>query len=157
MEDALFQHSKLDTFFPLHMLLGQRDKSNPSDEFTPFKVFHLRRTFLVWANSHKFDKLFNEEERKTLKECENTQFKWSVGMKMFAVFCLMHLRFWKRPDARPFIWDFVLAYAGSYAMFGSNIPGVYLTWDRYSPLIQRMLESEKLKKRGLGNTFEFMD
>ena len=144
------------------MRIGMFEKRRHQDEsddypLTPFKLFHLRRTYLVWANSHKFDKVFTAEERQVLMECERTQFKWSVSLKMMGVLCFMHLRFFRRPVGRPWLFDMTLLYTGSYLLLGSNIPGVCLTWDKYCLLIEKMFESAKMKKRGLRNTYEFMD
>jgi hypothetical protein len=50
-----------------------------------------------------------------------------------------------------------LIYSGLYFMLGSNIPGVHYSWHRYSHLIDKMFTSEKLMKRGLRNTNEFLD
>ena len=124
---------------------------------TPFKLFHLRKTYLVWACSKKFDKLFTPEEQKILLECEEFQFKSSVAMKAMSILCFMHLRFLWRPKGRPLIYDMWLIYSGLYFMLGSNIPGVHYTWQRYSHLVDKMFTSEKLRKRGLRNTNEFLD
>ena len=78
-------------------------------------------------------------------------------MKCLGVFMLLHLRFYKRPVGRPYTYYLMLMYLGSYCFFGSNIPGVFLKWDTYSDSVQTLLESEKLKKRGLKNTNEFLN
>ena len=69
----------------------------------------------------------------------------------------MHLRFYKRPQGRPVLWDLTLLYMGSYALLGSNVPGVFLTWNKYIPCIEKMFKSEKMKKGGLINVMEFLD
>ena len=84
-------------------------------------------------------------------------FKTSVGMKMLSVTFFMQLRFYRRPVGRPYAFDLLLIYLGAYSFLGSNIPGVYLTWPMYQDLAQKLLQSEKLKKRGLRNTHEFLD
>ena len=44
-----------------------------------------------------------------------------------------------------------------YMILGSNIPGVFLKWDLYADQVKRMLESDKMKRRGLRNQHELMD
>ena len=78
-------------------------------------------------------------------------------MKGLAVFFAVQLRFWRRPIGRSWFFDFSLMYASTYCFLASNIPGVLATWDQYSDLTQKMLESEKLKKRGLKNTNDFLN
>ena len=50
-----------------------------------------------------------------------------------------------------------LIYFSLYSYLGSNIPGVLLTWTDYNHLARRMFESEKLRKRGLGNSIDFLN
>ena len=76
--DKLLSHTIFDRIFPLHIRIGMRQnqKQNPEEQvlydLTPFKSFHLKRTYLVWANSKKFDHLYTDEEKQLLLECEDT-------------------------------------------------------------------------------------
>ena len=79
--------------------------------------------------SKKFDKVFSEDERQLMAQLERKQFAASVAMKGLSVFTLMHLRFLWRPVGRPWLFDLSLIYLATYAFLGSNIPGVFLTWN----------------------------
>ena len=78
-------------------------------------------------------------------------------MKGFSALALMHLRVLYRPAGRSWLFDFGLIYFATYAFFGSNIPGVFMTWPQYTHLSKKMFQSEILHKRGLQNTQEFLD
>jgi len=69
----------------------------------------------------------------------------------------MNLRLFRRPVGRPLLLDFALIYLGAYSWLGSNIPGVYKTWPLYADQVQKLLESDKMRKRGLKNAHEFLD
>ena len=139
------------------MTLGRKEQEEEDFAYTPFKTFNRRRNFLVWLFNDKFDYLWTEEERQQRNEAESLVFKTSVGMKMLSLVLFMHLRFYKRPVGRPFAFDFALIYFGTYAFLGSNVPGVYLAWPLYQDQVKKLLESDKLRKRGLRNTLEFLD
>ena len=80
--EKTFRNGVLDFVFPWHMQLGRferntvdisgnqsEEKTDSSDSefaYTPFKTFNRRRNYLVWMHSHKFNHLFNEDERKEL-------------------------------------------------------------------------------------------
>jgi len=168
MIDKIFSPSILDYVFPWHMYLGKKEKRVvPNDDeggvdesifdYTPFKLFNRRRTFLVWLHSDKVAYLFNEEEKKRIHAAEKTVFRWSIGMKAASLFFLTNLRFFRRPATRAWSYDLMLIYLSIYSFLGSNIPGVYLTWPMYSDYCQRMFESEKMRKRGLRNMNSFLD
>ena len=55
------------------------------------------------------------------------------------------------------MYDLGLIYFGTYSILGSNIPGVFKTWDLYQDQVKKLLESEKMKKRGLRNSSDFLD
>ena len=80
-----------------------------------------------------------------------------MACKLLGVSLLLHLRFFRRPVGRPISFDLALLYFGTYSILGSNIPGVYLKWHLYSDSVQTLLESEKLRRRGLRNTQEFLN
>ena len=120
-------------------------------------MFNRRRNFLVWMHSNKFDYLFSEADKERMKEAEGMMFRSSCAMKAMSVFLATQLRFFRRPVGRSWLFDFTLIYLSTYCMLGSNIPGVLQTWPMYSDLTQRMLECDKLKKRGLRNTMDFMN
>lgn len=40
---------------------------------------------------------------------------------------------------------------------GSNIPGVFMKWNDYDDLVETMLTSKKLQKRGLRNVHDFLN
>jgi len=111
----------------------------------------------VWLFNDKFDYLFSQEEKQRRNKAEEFVFKTSVGMKMMSVFFFMQLRLYRRPVGRSYAFDLLLVYLGAYSFLGSNIPGVYYTWPMYQDLAQKLLQSEKLRKRGLRNTHEFLD
>ena len=163
--DKTFSYTRLDFIFPWHMRLGKYEKTQQgfdeesSDEFayTPFKTFNRRRNFLVWLHCDKFKHLFNEEEVQRRNQAESFVFKSSIASKLLGVLTLINLRIYKRPVGRPWIFDIGLAYMGAYLILGSNIPGVFMKWDLYSDQVQKLLESEKMKKRGLRNANEFLN
>ena len=64
----------------------------------------------------------------------------------FSLFLLMHLRFYKRPAGRPWIFDAGLIYFATYGILGSNIPGVFYTWHEYEHLALKMVKSARIKK-----------
>lgn len=84
-------------------------------------------------------------------------FNSSVGMKALGIFLLMNIRIYKRPPGRMVAYDLLLTYFGIYSILGSNIPGVFYTWDTYKDLVKKLLESDKLRKRGLRNMNEFLN
>ena len=84
--------------------------------------------------SKKFDGLYSEDERDLLRKLEQKQFIASVAMKGISLFALMHLRFLWRPVGRPWLFDISLLYVSMYTFLGSNIPGVFFTWNDYLPL-----------------------
>ena len=147
--EKTFRNSIFDFIFPWHMQLGRFEKDtvsavvdgktieddadNASYAYTPFKTFNRRRNYLVWMHSSKFNNVFTDEERETLKKIEHQQFLMSLGMKGLSLFTLMHLRFLWRPVGRPILFDISLVYLSLYAFLGSNIPGVFLTWNDYKP------------------------
>ena len=88
--------------------------------------------------SKKFDKLWSAEEKAKLIKIEEYQFKLSMALKCISIFLLMHLRLYKRPVGRPWIFDFGLLYFSAYSFLGSNIPGVFFTWDEYEDLAKKM-------------------
>ena len=135
------------------MQLGRYHPHLTEDDFayTPFKTFNRRRNFLVWLHNTKLQHLYTEEEKTEIRQCEDIVFRSSVCLKVLGLFLLINLRVLKRPVGRPIFYDFFLLYSGTYAFLGSNIPGVFLTWPRYSDYVRRMLESDKMKKRGLKN------
>ena len=124
---------------------------------TPFKSFSRRRNYLIYMLSHKFDHLWSEEEKSNLLQIEKKQFNISTSLKAFSVLLLMHLRFYKRPIGRPITFDLGLIYFGLYAFLGSNIPGVFMTWQDYEKLALRMAEHQKTKKRKARHGTEFLD
>ena len=69
----------------------------------------------------------------------------------------MNLRLYRRPKGRPLFLDFALIYLGAYCWLGSNIPGVFRAWPLYADQVQKLLESDKMRKRGLKNANEFLD
>ena len=159
--ERTFSYSPADFMFPYHMYLASQQENaeatlEDTPMYTPFKLFNRRRNFLVWAHSKKFAPLFDEADLARLHKAENEQFKYSLGMKGLSLFFAVQLRFWRRPAGRSFFFDFSLMYLATYCYLASNIPGVLATWDQYSDLARKMLESEKLKKRGLKNTNEFL-
>ncbi len=125
--------------------------------YTPFKTFNRRRNFLVWLHNDKYRFLFNDEEIARRDKCEQYTFKTSVGMKALGIFLLMNIRVYKRPPGRMIAYDCLLTYFGIYSILASNIPGVFYTWDSYKDLVKKLLESEKLRKRGLLNINEFLN
>ena len=64
-------------------------------------------------------------------------------MKLLSAFILMHLRFYKRPVGRPWLYDIFLMYSGVYAFLLSNVVGVYKAWPQYEDLTQKMIGSRK--------------
>ncbi len=111
----------------------------------------------MWLHCNKFRYLYNTEELKRASEAEDFIFKTSVACKSAGVFLFLNLRLFKRPVGRPIMFDLLLMYFGSYLILGSNIPGVFYKWDSYSDLVKKLLESDKMKKRGLKNTHEFLN
>ena len=157
--EKTFSYTTFDFLFPWHMNLGKYEQNNGENDFayTPFKTFNRRRNFLVWLHSDKFKYLFSEEELKRRDEAESLLFKTSIGMKSLGIFLLLNLRLFRRPIGRPITFDIFLMYFGSYCILGSNIPGIFYGWPLYSDLVKKLLESEKLRKRGLRNTSEFLN
>ena len=157
--DKTFSYTRLDFLFPWHMRLGKHEENDEGDDFayTPFKTFNRRRNFLVWLHCDKFQHLFNSEEVQRRNQAESLVFKTSVASKLLGVLTLMNLRFYKRPVGRPWSFDIGLVYVGAYLILGSNIPGVFMTWHLYSEQVQKLLESDKMKKRGLRNANEFLN
>ncbi len=78
-------------------------------------------------------------------------------MKAFGIFLLLNLRIYNRPPGRMIAYDCLLAYFGIYSILASNIPGVFYSWDTYKDLVRELLESDKLRKRGLRNMHEFLN
>ena len=76
---------------------------------------------------------------------------------MLSVLCFMQIRILWRPKGRNPAFDLGLVYFGTYAFLGSNVPGVYYTWPMYRDLVQKMIESPKMQKRGLRNTLELIE
>ena len=146
--EKTFSNSIFDFIFPWHMQLGRFEKavtvvegdeaSDTDFAYTPFKTFNRRRNYLVWMHSRKFDNIFSAEERQKLEQIENRQFRWSVAMKGLSVVLLSHLRLLWRPMGRPWLFDLGLVYFSMYALLGSSIPGVFLTWPEYLPLTEKM-------------------
>ena len=99
-------------------------------------------------HSNKFDHLYTDEEKKQMHLIEQKQFRYSLAMKAASIFTLMHLRFFRRPAGRPWMFDFSLLYFGTYLFLGSSIPGVFATWPDYMYLVKRMLLSDTLRKKG---------
>ena len=125
--------------------------------YTPFKSFNRRRNYLIYTLSRKFDHLWSPEEKETLKRIESKQFTYAMSLRGLSVFLLMHLRFYKRPLGRPWIFDLGLIYFAAYSFLGSNIPGVFYTWNDYEHLAKRMVQSEKMKKGNIKHGTEFLD
>lgn len=159
--ERTFATSKLDFVFPWHLQLGRYDlkSSAPGEEviYTPFRHFNRRRNFLVWLHNSKVERLFTPAEIKARNQAEQIVFKSSLAFKGLGLFFLLNMRLFRRPLGRSAFFDVLLLYLGSYCILGSNIPGVMATWDLYAPLVQKMLESEKMKKRGLKNQFELLN
>ena len=80
-----------------------------------------------------------------------------MSLRGLSVLLLMHLRFYKRPIGRPWIFDLGLIYFASYAFLGCNIPGVFYTWSEYEHLAKRMVQSDKMKKGNIKHGTEFLD
>ena len=80
-----------------------------------------------------------------------------MGLRSLTVLFLMHLRFYKRPAGRPYIFDAGLLYLATYAFIGCNIPGVFTTWDEYEHLAKRMVQSGKMRKGTIKHGTEFLD
>lgn len=84
-------------------------------------------------------------------------FASSVALKTLSLSLFMQLRFFWRPKGRAVAFDLGLLYFGTYAFLGSNVPGVYYTWPMYRELVQKMIESPKMQRRGLRNTAELLE
>ena len=131
---------------------------DPDDyNYTPFKSFNRRRNYLIYALSHKFDKLWSDDEKEKLRQLEVKQFRIAMALKSLSVLFLMHLRFYKRPAGRPIIFDVGLIYCAAYAFIGCNIPGVFYTWDEYEHLAKKMVQSGKMRKGTIKHGTEFLD
>ena len=96
--EKFFTHSYYDIVFPFHMMasifmekslvvesredgivLTENNYSPKKDleeylrhgiALVPFKVYNRRRSFLVWAHSHRFDTFFTDDEKNVLKRAE---------------------------------------------------------------------------------------
>ena len=77
----------------------------------------------------------SDEEKEALANLEQKQFCSSVAMKTLSVFFFTHVRILWRPVGRPWLFDFMLLYFGSYAFLASNVPGVWQTWPAYRHLV----------------------
>ena len=108
-------------------------------------------------HSRKFDSIYTDEEKQLLCQLEHRQFVSSLAMKGLSIFLLMHLRFYKRPAGRAWIFDIGLIYFSAYAFLGSNIPGVWRTWPEYKHLAKRMFESDKLRKARIRGHVDFLN
>ncbi len=67
-------------------------------------------------------------------------------MKLLGLFTLMHMRVYKRPASRSWLFDAALFYMGSYSFLLSNVVGVHKTWNQYEGLAQKMIGSQKKVK-----------
>ena len=153
--ERTFATSKLDFVFPWHLQLGRYDVQIAAEDeevvYTPFRHFNRRRNFLVWLHNSKVERLFTPQEIEVRNKAEHIVFKSSLTLKALGMFFFLNIRLIRRPVGRSGFFDALLMYLGSYCILGSNIPGVMATWDSYAPLVQKMLESDKMKKRGLKN------
>ena len=98
---------------------------------TPLKTFVRRRNMLVFMHSRKMDHIFDQEEKELMRGLHDKQFTIAMGLKMLSVVLLSHLRLYKRPAGRSWMFDLGLLYFSAYAFVGSCIPGVFLTWPHY--------------------------
>ena len=64
-------------------------------------------------------------------------------MKGLSAFLLMHIRLFRRPAGRSWIFDLLLVYSGIYSFMLSNVIGVYKAWPLYEDLTKKMIASNK--------------
>ena len=96
--------------------------------------------------SKMFDNLWTAEDRKTLADIEETCWKSNCAMKGLSLFFLIHVRFFRRPAGRPWIFEPLLLYFFVYTNLACNIPGTILTASRLEPLVLKVSTSKKVKK-----------